>query len=222
MSTAIETSVKEALKRSMIVPVFYHEDYEVSEQVMSICFEEGIEVFEYTNRGEKAADNFIRLQEFARNKYPDMFLGIGTVKTVQQAEQFLPHKPSFVVSPIVHVPVGELCVEAGIPWMPGCMTPTEIHEASTNGAAVVKIFPANLATPAYVKAVRAVFPGVDIMPTGGIRADKAILKEWFEAGVLCVGMGSELLERELIQQKNWIQLRTKIALARQLVISCTS
>ncbi len=209
----------EALRRSLMVPVFYNEDYEVCEKVMSICFEEGIEVFEFTNRGIKAAENFEKMQVFVQRNYPGNYLGIGTVKTVTEATAFVKLKPAFLVSPIVNVEVANICVQNDIPWMPGCITPTEIHLALTNGASVVKIFPASLAGPSYIKAVKAVFPEVIIMPTGGIKADKSILKEWLDAGVLCVGMGSELLERELIRNKNWDQLRDKIKKARQLVLS---
>ncbi len=126
------------------------------------------------------------------------------------------------MSPIVNPEVATICAQNDIPWMPGCITPTEIHLALNNGACVVKIFPASLVGPSYIKAVKAVFPEVIIMPTGGIKADKIILKEWLDAGVLCVGMGSELLERELILNKNWDQLRDKIKKARQLVLSCTA
>lgn len=209
----------EALRRSLMVPVFYNEDYEVCEKVMSICFEEGIELFEFTNRGIKAAENFEKMQAFAQSNYPDNYLGIGTVKTAIEAAAFVKLRPAFLVSPIVNLEVATICAQNDIPWMPGCITPTEIHLALTNGAAVVKIFPASLVGASYIKAVKAVFPEVILMPTGGIKADKRILKEWLDAGVLCVGMGSELLERELIQNKNWDQLRDKIKMARQLVLS---
>jgi 2-dehydro-3-deoxyphosphogluconate aldolase/(4S)-4-hydroxy-2-oxoglutarate aldolase len=207
----------EALKRSLMVPVFYNENYEVCERVMSICFEEGIELFEYTNRGIKAAENFEKMQSYAEKNYPDNYLGIGTIKTVTEAEAFVKLKPAFLVSPIVNTEVATICANNNIPWMPGCITPTEIHHAMTHGAAVVKIFPASLVGPSFIKAVKAVFPEVHIMPTGGIKADKLILKEWLDAGVLCVGMGSELIERDLIQNKSWDQLREKIKKARQLV-----
>lgn len=212
----------DALRRSLMVPVFYNEDYEVCERVMSICFEEGIELFEFTNRGVKAAENFRRMQQLVQTNFPDKYLGIGTIKTVSEAAIFIELKPDFVVSPIVNIEVGTICEQNDIPWMPGCVTPTEIHLALTNGASVVKIFPASLVGPSYIKAVKAVFPGVFIMPTGGIRAEKKILKEWLDAGVLCVGMGSELLERELIQHKRWDQLRDKIKKAREVVISCAT
>jgi 2-dehydro-3-deoxyphosphogluconate aldolase/(4S)-4-hydroxy-2-oxoglutarate aldolase len=214
--------IVQALKRSLMVPVFYNEDYEICERVMSICFEEGIELFEFTNRGVKAAENFEKMKAFAQKNYPDNYLGIGTVKTVTDAEAFIKLMPAFLVSPILNTEVGLICAQNNIPWMPGCVTPTEIHLAMINGATVVKIFPASLVGPSFVKAVKAVFPEVSIMPTGGIKADKAVLKEWLDAGVICVGMGSELLERELIQNKSWDQLREKIKKARQLVISCTT
>ena len=215
-----QEKIVEALRRSLMVPVFYHEDYEICERVMAICFEEGIELFEFTNRGARAAENFEKMQAYAQSNYPGNYLGIGTVKTVAEAAEFMKLKPAFLVCPIVNPEVAVICAQNDVPWMPGCITPTEIHLALTNGAAVVKIFPASLVGASYVKAVKAVFPEAIFMPTGGIKADKAILKEWLEAGVLCVGMGSELLERDLVQNKKWDQLRDKVKKARQLVISC--
>jgi len=222
MNTEQAGSIIKALRRSLMVPVFYNEDYDVCEKVMSICFEEGIEMFEFTNRGARAAENFTRMQELVKTRYPGKYLGIGTIKTPADADLFVKLKPDFVVSPIVNLEVGAICADNDVPWMPGCITPTEIHLALTNGAAVVKIFPASLVAPSFIKAVKAVFPDINLMPTGGIKADIVILKEWLDAGVLCVGMGSELLERELIQQKNWDQLRDKIQKARQLILSCVT
>lgn len=222
MHTEQYTPIKEALRTSLLVPVFYHENLEICEAVMSICFEEGIEMFEYTNRGGMAAQNFERLQNLVQNSYPEKFLGIGTIKTAQEAEQFVRLKPSFVVSPLINPEVGAVCRSNDIPWMPGCITPTEVFQASSNGAAVVKIFPASLVGPSFIKALKAVFPDVLLMPTGGIRVERTILKEWFDAGVLCVGMGSELLEKDLVQNKNWNQLREKIRNARQVILSCIS
>src|SRR2546421_9645203 len=189
MNTEQHTKIREALRKGFMVPVFYNENYEVCEKVVSICFEEGIEMFEFTNRGSMAPQNFEQLQTFVQGSYPEKFLGIGTIKTAQEAEQFIRLKPAFVVSPVVNIEVGAVCLKNNIPWMPGCMTPTEIHQASLNGASVVKIFPASVVGPSFIKAVRAVFPDIYIMPTGGIRADKAVLQQWFDAGVLRVGMG---------------------------------
>lgn len=221
-SIAQNESVWQALRRSLMVPVFYNESYEVSKAVMSICFDEGIEVFEYTNRGSRAAENFELLQRYCSANYSGKFIGIGTIKTATEAQQFVSLKPAFVVSPLVDTEVGSICAENNIPWMPGCLTPTEIQQAAVNGASVVKIFPASAVGPSYIKAIKAVFPEILLMPTGGIKADHTVLKEWFDAGVLCVGMGSELLDKELVQNKKWDELRGKIKKARELVISCTS
>ncbi|MEJ7736767.1 MAG: bifunctional 4-hydroxy-2-oxoglutarate aldolase/2-dehydro-3-deoxy-phosphogluconate aldolase [Chitinophagaceae bacterium] len=217
-----QTIIRDALRRSLLVPVFYHENLEISAAVMSICFEEGIELFEYTNRGAMAARNFEHLQDLAQSSYPGNFLGIGTIKTAQEAEQFVKLRPAFVVSPLINPEVGDVCRENNIPWMPGCITPTEVFQASSHGASVVKIFPASLVGPSFIKALKAVFPDVFLMPTGGIRAERQVLKEWFDAGVLCVGMGSELLEKDLVQNKRWDELREKIRNARQVILSCVS
>lgn len=222
MNTQQHSTLRETLRRGLIVPVFYHEDYEVCEMVLSICFEEGIEMFEFTNRGAMAVEIFERLQSIMKSAYPGKYLGIGTVKNRHEAVQFLKLHPSFVVSPVVNLEVAGLCRESNIPWMPGCMTPTEVNIAAENGASVIKVFPASVVGPGFVKALKAVFPGIDIMPTGGISADSKVLSQWFDAGVLCVGMGSELLDRELIKSGNWEVLREKIRNAKQLAISCSS
>ena len=215
-------AIRDSLRKGLIVPVFYNEDYNTCESVVSICFEEGIEMFELTNRGAMAASIFERLQKLVQSAYPEKSLGIGTIKTREEAEKFIEFQPAFVVSPIVNIEVAAVCAKKNTAWMPGCMTPTEIHLASSNGASVIKIFPASVVGPSYVKAIKAVFPDIYIMPTGGIGADKSVLQQWFEAGVLCVGMGSELLDRDLVKNKKWNELRQKIKHARQLAISCTS
>lgn len=220
MNTAQQPSIQEALRKGLMVPVFYHDDVEICESVLSVCFEEGIEMFEFTNRGANAKQNFERLQILVKSSYPGKYLGIGTVKTVEEAEFFVRLKPDFIVSPALNVEVGIICRQHDIPWMPGCMTPSEILQASINGASVVKIFPANVVGAAFVKAVKAVYPEIPLMPTGGIRPEKQSLQPWFDAGVLCVGMGSELLDKELIQNKDWSGLREKIKNARQVVQSC--
>lgn len=216
------SNVLEALRRSLMVPVFYHEDLETTRAVISMSFEEGLEVFEYTNRGARALENFEKLIAFTRAEYPGKFLGIGTVKTAEEAKKFLPLKPDFLVSPMGNPAVAALCKEHDVPWMPGCLTPTEIFNASENGAAVIKIFPASAVQPSFVKAVKAVFPEIHVMPTGGIKPDKTVLKEWLDAGVICVGMGSELVEKKLLDTKSWDELRQKIRNAREVILSCQS
>lgn len=217
-----QAPIREALRRSLLIPVFYNDDYETCEAVMSICFEEGIEVFEFTNRGANAPAHFRRLQQVIKSKYPNNYLGIGTVKTEQEAESFAAFAPDFMVSPLVNSAVGAVCSSHNIPWMPGCLTPTEIHLATTGGASVVKIFPASAIAPSFIKAILAVFPDIYLMPTGGIKAEKQVLQPWFDAGVVCVGMGSELLDREMVKNKRWDELRQKVKLAREVVVTCIS
>lgn len=222
MNEEKQAPIIEMLRKSLMVPVFYHEDYAVCEAVLSICFEEGIEVFEFTNRGGKAAENFARLQQLVSTSFPGKALGIGTIKTEAEAKQFAALHPAFVVSPCVNPQVGDICTSGNIPWMPGCMTPTEVLQATLHGATVVKVFPASVVGPGFIKAVKAVFPDVSLMPTGGISADSEVLRKWFDAGVLCVGMGSELIDRDSIQNRNWQQLRKKIKAARETALTCIS
>ncbi|MGY3087935.1 2-dehydro-3-deoxyphosphogluconate aldolase/(4S)-4-hydroxy-2-oxoglutarate aldolase [Hymenobacter sp. UYAg731] len=182
------------LLRYPVVPVFYHADAAYTQRILQACYTGGIRVFEFVNRGEKALSVFTELQDFVRDQYPDMILGIGTIYKVAEAEQFIAAGAEFVVQPLATAEVAEVCRAHDIPWLPGAMTPTEIYNASELGAAVVKIFPGNLVGPDYVKALRGPMPHTKLMVTGGVEPTEASLSAWFGAGVNAVGMGSQLFK----------------------------
>ncbi|GAA4381439.1 bifunctional 4-hydroxy-2-oxoglutarate aldolase/2-dehydro-3-deoxy-phosphogluconate aldolase [Hymenobacter koreensis] len=179
---------------SPVIPVFFHADIDHAQRMLSACYAGGIRVFEFTNRGANAFEVFSKLRQYVRDNCPDMLLGIGTIYNAKDAEAFILAGADFVVQPITTADVAAICRHHDVAWVPGVMTLNEIFHATRLGAAIVKIFPGNVVGPDYVKAVRGPMPNVKIMVTGGVEPTVESLREWFGAGVNCVGMGSQLFK----------------------------
>lgn len=177
-----------------LVPVFYHPELEEAQKVVSACYEGGVRVFEFTNRGENALTVFTALVQYAKENCPGLIMGIGTIAEAESAQAFIDAGAEFVVQPFTTPEVGAVCVAAGIPWMPGTMTLTEMQEAVRLGASCVKIFPGNVLGSAFIKALRGPMPNIKVMVTGGVEPTEASLKEWFGAGANAVGLGSQLFK----------------------------
>lgn len=184
----------ETVLRYPVVPVFYHADAAYAKRILQACYAGGLRVFEFTNRGEQAYDVFVELVAFVQESCPDMLLGIGTIYVAEDAERFIAAGADFVVQPCLTAEVAEVCHKHNIPWLPGTMTISEVYQASKMGAAIVKIFPGNVVGPGFIKSLRGPMPKVPIMVTGGVEPTNDSLKEWFEAGVNVVGMGSQLFK----------------------------
>lgn len=202
-----------AFENSKLIPVFYHEEEEVCYEVMKACYEAGIRVFEFTNRGEHTRRNFAYMRDKKLAAMPDMFLGIGTIKSAEDAKLFAGMGADFIVSPITDVSIADACKKEVIAWIPGCMTPSEIATAEKTGATFAKLFPGNVLGPGFVTAIRPLFPNMKFMPTGGVDATKESMQTWFDAGVVCVGMGSGLLKKDLIEKKDWAGLKAQLSKA---------
>lgn len=191
--------VKELIISGRMVPVFNHKDREIGFRVIQSCYDAGLHVFEWTNRGNEAADLFVQMKNYVDRNCPGMVLGAGSVFDGETAGRFIEKGASFIVSPVLEPEMGRVCKDLKTLWIPGCGTVTEIHQALKWGAGIVKIFPGDaVGGPAFVKAVLGPMPWAPIMPTGGVSPDHDNLKAWFGAGVCCVGMGSKLFTRELI------------------------
>ena len=195
-----------ALLEQGLLPLFYLDSKAESAEILQALYRAGVRVFEYTNRGSAALENFKHLIQFKHAQMPDLQLGIGTIKTLQDAEQFIEAGADFLVAPIINPEVGKLAQQSGLLWIPGCMTPTEIDLAQQHGALLIKIFPANILGPAYVASIRELFPGQHFIPTGGVDLTAANISAWFKAGVSAVGMGSKLISKALIQEKDYATL----------------
>ena len=155
---------------------------------MHALYDAGIKTVEYTNRGENALSNFSVMKKMLDADLPGLHLGIGTIKNKEQAKQFIDAGADYIICPSMNEEVASITHDAGLLWIPGCMTATEIAAAENAGATLVKIFPGSLLGPGYIHAIKDLFPGLKFMPTGGVEAEKKNLQSWFASGVVAVGI----------------------------------
>jgi 2-dehydro-3-deoxyphosphogluconate aldolase / (4S)-4-hydroxy-2-oxoglutarate aldolase len=127
---------------------------------------------------------------------PGFILGAGTVVDAKTALAVIDAGARFIVSPVFRPAVIEACHQHDIPAMPGCFSPTEILDAHDAGADVIKVFPATMLGPQFLKDIRAPLPQVKLMPTGGVTLDNA--GDWIRAGAVAVGVGSALVDTKAI------------------------
>jgi 2-dehydro-3-deoxyphosphogluconate aldolase/(4S)-4-hydroxy-2-oxoglutarate aldolase len=212
-------SIQQLVIEQGILPLYYHDSSEISIAVLKALFDAGIRAVEYTNRGENALGNFKLLIEAIDNNMPGMQLGIGTIKTTAAAKAFIEAGAGFIICPLIDPAVGEVAHKAGLAWIPGCMTTTEIHSAEVNGATLVKIFPGSVVGPGYISAIREIFPNLAFMPTGGVDTTAENLSAWFNNGVCAVGLGSKLITKKGMEEKNFGELTRATATILQLVKS---
>jgi 2-dehydro-3-deoxyphosphogluconate aldolase/(4S)-4-hydroxy-2-oxoglutarate aldolase len=123
-------------------------------------------------------------------------LGAGTVLDPETARAAILAGAEYIVAPIVNHEVIRLCRRYDKPVMPGAFTPTEVLSAWEAGADIVKIFPADIGGPAYLKALRAPLPQVRMMPTGGVDLNTA--ENFLKAGACCLGVGGSLVEAKAV------------------------
>lgn len=205
------------MKETGIIPVFYHANIDVCKSVVEACYNGGVRVFEFTNRGDYAHEIFGELNKYVAEKFPEMILGIGSVVDAGTTSLYLQLGANFVVSPILNAEMASVCNRRKVAWSPGCGSLTEISRAEELGAEVVKIFPGSqVGGPGFIKAVRGPFPWTSIMPTGGVSPTEDNLREWFEAGAYCVGMGSKLITKDIIANGDYAQLEANVASAIEI------
>jgi 2-keto-3-deoxy-6-phosphogluconate aldolase len=195
--------IKELLQEQKLLPLYYHDSEEVSIAILDHLYKAGVRLVEYTNRGENALHNFKLLKKHVAENLPGLHVGVGTIKTKKQAKKFADAGCDFMVSPIVNKEVGEVADDHKLLWIPGCMTPTEIALAEEYGAEIIKIFPGNLLGPSYINSIKELFPNVKFIPTGGVEPEEMNIKEWFNAGVIAVGLGSKLISSSMVNSKNY-------------------
>lgn len=200
-----------------MLPLFFYADADVSVEVTRTLYKAGVRVFEYTNRGTAALENFKRLKEVQQAEMPDLHLGIGTIKSADEADAFINAGADFLVSPIVNPAVAKMAHDRNMLWIPGCMTPTEIYTAQCNDAALIKLFPANILGPEFLSSIKELFRGQLFMPTGGVELQAENIATWFRAGVCAVGMGSKLISTKVLEGKLYDQLFADTQTAINLV-----
>lgn len=192
-----------AMKETGMVPVFYHADIEVSKNVLKACYQGGVRVFEFTNRGEFAHEVFGELVKYAQKECPEMILGIGSIVDAPTAALYIQMGANFIVGPLFNSEIAKVANRRLIPYIPGCGTVTEVGFAQEAGCDMCKVFPGDVLGVGFVKGLKAPMPWSNLMVTGGVKPEEANLKTWFDAGVTCVGMGSNLFPAEMLNADDW-------------------
>ncbi len=206
------------MKNSGVVPVFYHSDNEICKNVLKACYNGGLKIFEFTNRGDLAHEIFSELVKLVKEELPGMILGVGSVVDAATAAFYIQSGANFIVSPILNADTAKMCNRRGVAWCPGCGSATEIINAQELGADVVKLFPAKeVGGPSFIKNIKSPMPWSNIMPTGGVEPTYENLLQWFKAGAWCVGMGSKLFPGEDIKKGNYVAVKNKVEEVLRLV-----
>ena len=184
-----------------MVPLFYHQDIDVAKAVLKACYDGGARLMEFTSRGDFAIEIFNQLIKYAIAELPGMILGVGSVTDAAAASQYMLSGANFIVTPVFREDIAVVCNRRKVLWSPGCGSLTEIAQAEEMGCEVVKLFPGSTYGPGFVKAIKCPQPWTSIMSKGGVSTDQANLKGWFDAGVTCVGMRSQLISKDILENK---------------------
>ena len=195
--------VMTAMKETGMVPVFYHSDIEVAKNVLKACYAGGVRVFEFTNRGDFAHEVFRDLTKFAAKECPEMIMGIGSIVDAPTATLYIQMGANFLVGPLFNPDVAKVANRRLIPYAAGCGSVSEVGFAQEAGCDICKVFPGDVLGTGFVKGLKAPMPWSNLMVTGGVKPEEANLKAWFDAGVTCVGMGSNLFPADLMKAGDW-------------------
>lgn len=200
-----------------VVPLYFNSDVDTVKEVVKACYKGGARSFEFTNRGDYAHEVFAEVNKWAAKECPEMIMGVGSIVDAATASLYIQLGANFLVSPYLNEDIATVVNRRKIPWMPGCGTLTEIGKAEELGVEVVKIFPGGeVGGPAFVKAIKGPCPWTCIMPSGGVSPTEESIKAWFDAGVSCVGIGSQLTPKDVIENKQWDKITEKVAFAIEL------
>ncbi|MEM9142526.1 MAG: bifunctional 4-hydroxy-2-oxoglutarate aldolase/2-dehydro-3-deoxy-phosphogluconate aldolase [Bacteroidota bacterium] len=203
--------VATVMQETGMVPLFYHPDTELGKQVLKACYDGGARLLEFTARGDFAYEVFRELNKYAMAELPGMIVGVGSITDSGAASLFMQMGANFIVTPSLREDIAQACNRRKVLWSPGCGSLTEINKAEELGAEIIKLFPGSTYGPGFVKAIKGPQPWTSIMPTGGVSTEESNLKAWFSAGVTCVGMGSKLISKEVLANRDFKGLEKKVA-----------
>ena len=198
--------ITDAIVQQGILPLYFNADESTCLEILKAIYGAGIKAVEFTNRGDAALSNFKKMVALRNAEMPDMLLGVGTIKNMQHAKDYLAVGADFLVSPGFVADVAAHCIANDIFYAPGCMTPSEIIAAENAGIKFIKLFPGNILGTEFLTSIKDIFPKLLFMPTGGVDTTKENIEKWFKAGVSAVGMGSKLISKKLMAEKNYTEI----------------
>ena len=193
-----------------LIPLFYHDDIETSIKIIQACLDGGARCIEFTNRGDQAHRVFEQLIQHFKND-SRLILGAGTILDAKSAALFIQWGANFIVAPNLDEDTAYTCNRRKIAYLPGCGSVNEISQAERLGVEICKIFPgAQVGGPGFIKSVLGPMPWSCMMPTGGVSPKEESIREWFQAGAVCVGMGSNLITKEAVAHGDFQDITAKV------------
>ena len=209
--------VAQAMEEIGMVPLFYHPNIELGKKILKACYGGGARLLEFTARGDFAFEVFSELNKYARKELPEMIMGVGSITDAGAASLFLQMGANFIVTPSLREDIAIVCKRRKVLWSPGCVSKTEINKAEELGCEIVKLFPGSTYGPGFVKAIKAPQPWTSVMPTGGVSTEESNLRAWFDAGVTCVGMGSKLISKDILDKKEFDTLESRVRQTLEII-----
>ena len=186
-----------------LIPLFYEENVETAQKIVTACLEGGARCIEFTNRGAQALHVFEQLIRGFQDD-PRLILGAGTIIDAFTASLYIQLGANFIVGPTLDEDIAYTCNRRKIAYLPGCGNVNDISQAEKLGAEICKLFPGGqIGGPAFIKTVLGPMPWSCLMPTGGVAPQEDNVREWFQAGAVCVGMGSNLITKEAVSRGDY-------------------
>ena len=183
----MESFVLSVMRAQRVIPVIRLGIADEARVVVDVLYEAGMRIIELTT----SMPQVFHIGEELRAHYKDLIIGVGTLHTGEMARQAVESGAHFLVTYKVSESVAEEGLRAGIPFILGGATPTEISRCHDLGSMMVKVFPAGSLGVSFIRDLRGPLPDIKLMPTGGIHLDNA--KSWLDAGALAVGMGGAII-----------------------------
>jgi len=195
--------VSDAIVKQGMLPLYFHADETTSIETLKALYNAGIMALEYTNRGDAALANFKKMVEVRNAEMPGLLLGVGTIKNMQHATDYMSAGADFLVSP-------------------GFVKEVADYAVANAGVKFIKLFPGNMLGPSFLSGIKDIFPKLLFMPTGGVDTTKENIEGWFKAGVCAVGMGSKLVSKEVMANKQYDLLIEETKKVLELINSIRS
>jgi len=195
-----------------VVAVVRAESADLALKAIEAALEGGVNVIEVTFTVPGALE---LIKTLAQKIGKDALLGAGTVLAPQTATDAIEAGAKFIVSPSTSLAVMEAARRKGVPVFPGALTPTEVVTAWQAGADIVKIFPANVMGPSYLKDLHGPLPQVKFMPTGGVNLDTAM--DFLNCGAAALGVGGDLINKQLMAEGRFEEITERARKFRDIV-----
>lgn len=199
------------IREQGMIPVFYHPDMDILLRIVTIGYQCGLRIFEFTHQRDNKGLRFFEHLIGQRSHFPGLTFGVGTVLDATMTERYINAGAQFIASPFLRPDMGEVCKSKQVLWMPGCSTSEEVDKANALGAIAINILPGNVLGADFVSPIARRYPELSLLPSGISDLRDESLARWFESGAAAVKIGGQIFTRESIAAKDWAEIAFHLA-----------